>query len=86
MSDDIARFTDTDPDARQNGGPDAEFDADELDLEAPENDVAEQRAEVLQQGGGPFVERPGELDIEADPADAVEQRRVVVVDEDDDFH
>ena len=90
MSDDIARFTDTDPDARPNGGPDAELDSDELDLEAPENDVAEQRAEVLQHDDEPIVARPGEpdweLDIEANPADAVEQRRVVVVDEEDDYH
>lgn len=81
MSDDIARFTDTDP----GTDPDTEPDPDELDLEAPENDVAEQRTEVLQQDDDPLVERPEELDIEADPADAVDQRRVVPVDEDDDY-
>lgn len=85
MSDDIARFTDTDPDTDPDAGLDTELDPDELDLEAPENDVAEQRTEVLPQADDPLVERPEELDIEADPADAVDQRRVVVVDEEDDY-
>jgi len=90
MSEDIARFTDTDPDAERDPGSldprdldPRDLDPDELDLEAPENDVADQRTEVLQTGDEPLVVRPGELEFEADPADAVEQRRVVAVDDED---
>ena len=56
---------------------------DDLDLEAPEADAAEQRAELLQQRDEPITARPSDRDGEADPADTAEQRRVVVEDEDD---
>lgn len=56
---------------------------DDLDLEAPEADAAEQRAELLQQRDEPITARPTDRDGEADPADTAEQRRVVVEDEED---
>jgi hypothetical protein len=52
----------------------------ELDIEAPENDAAEQHLALLQRRDEPLTNR--ELD-EADPADAAEQHRVVDLDEDD---
>jgi hypothetical protein len=55
----------------------------ELDLEAPEADSAEQRAELLQHEDAPLTPRPSDQAEEADPADAAEQRRVVELDEDD---
>jgi hypothetical protein len=54
-------------------------DDDELDLEAPEADAAEQHIELLQHRDIPITERPDD----ADPADAADQRRVVDLDEDD---
>jgi hypothetical protein len=54
-----------------------------LDLEAPEADSAEQRAELLQHEDAPLTPRPSDQAEEADPADAAEQRRVVELDEDD---
>ncbi|NJP42432.1 hypothetical protein HCN08_03245 [Streptomyces sp. PRB2-1] len=55
-----------------------------MDLEAPEADSAEQRAELLQQRDEPVTERPADRDGEANPADTAEQRRVVALDEDED--
>lgn len=51
----------------------------EADIEAPENDIAEQHLELLQHRDVPITERPDD----ADPADVAEQRRVVELDEDD---
>lgn len=56
-----------------------EGDDNELDLEAPEADTAEQHIELLQHRDVPITERPDD----ADPADAADQRRVVELDEDD---
>ena len=56
---------------------------DELDLEAPEADSVEQRAELLQQRDEPVTGRPADRDGEANPADTAEQRRVVAVDDED---
>ncbi|WP_327288882.1 hypothetical protein [Streptomyces sp. NBC_01198] len=56
---------------------------DDLDLEAPEADSAEQQTELLQQRDDPVTARPSDQDEEADPADLAEQRRVVAQDEDD---
>lgn len=58
------------------------FDND-LDLEAPEADAAEQRMELLQHADEPITGRAADLPEEADPADVAEQRRVVAADEDD---
>ncbi|MEW2519367.1 hypothetical protein [Actinacidiphila alni] len=73
----------------RTAGPDAVPDA-ELDLEAPEADAAEQRAEVLdtdvegtENSADPLTPRPADQAEEADPADAAEQRAVVALDEDD---
>lgn len=65
----------SDPDTFEDGP-----DPDELDIEAPENDVAEQHLTLLQRRDEPLTGR--ELD-EADPGDAAEQHRVVDLDEDD---
>lgn len=56
---------------------------DDLDLEAPEADAAEQHIELLQQRDEPITRRPSDRDGEADPADVAEQRRVVGLDEED---
>jgi hypothetical protein len=71
--------------AGPDSGPDADPDpeAAELDLEAPEADVAEQRAEVLGDPGEPLTPGPSDQVQEADPADAADQRRIVEQDEDD---
>ena len=61
----------TDPDAFED---EYEEEPDEDGLEAPPEDVAEQRSELLQQRDAPIADR----DLgEADPADAAEQSRVV---------
>jgi hypothetical protein len=54
-------------------GDDRPFDEDELPVEAPEADVAEQHRDVVD---GP--EWPRDLPLEADPADAAEQHRDLV--------
>lgn len=56
------------------------FAPDELDLEAPEADAAEQHHELHER---PDRELPEAAPMEADPRDVVEQRRVVEIDEDD---
>lgn len=66
-----------DPDAFDEEGPD---EVAEYDIEAPQEDAAEQHLELLQHRDEPLTGR--EL-AEADPADAAEQRRVVEQDEDD---
>ncbi len=55
----------------------------DLDLEAPEADAAEQHAELLQHRDEPIIQRPSDRGREADPADVAEQRRVVELDEED---
>jgi hypothetical protein len=49
------------------------------DLEAPEADAVEQRAEVVPESD----EDVGDIPLDVDPADAVEQARTVGGDEDD---
>ncbi|WP_333771267.1 hypothetical protein [Streptomyces sp. IBSBF 2435] len=82
MSDEIAhieREADEDDNAAQSALDD------DLGLEAPEADRAEQQAELLQHRDDPVTARPADRDGEADPADTAEQRRVVPLDEDDDY-
>ncbi|MET7734581.1 hypothetical protein ABZT02_24875 [Streptomyces sp. NPDC005402] len=57
-----------------------EDDADELDVEAPEVDAAEQRADVTPDRDDPLT---GVDPDRANEADLVEQARVVSIDEDD---
>jgi len=57
-----------------------EFAPDELDLEAPEADAAEQHHDLQER---PDRELPEAAPMEADPRDVVEQRRIVEIDEDD---
>ncbi|MCC5035400.1 hypothetical protein DMH02_019820 [Streptomyces sp. WAC 00631] len=52
----------------------------EPDIETPEADAAEQRAELLEQEDSPL---PDHVPDAANPADAVEQARVVEIDEED---
>lgn len=59
---------------------DDETDAVELDVEAPENDAAEQLADLAPQRDEPLTE---EDVLRANEADLVEQARVVTLDEDD---
>ncbi|MFE9169340.1 hypothetical protein [Streptomyces kebangsaanensis] len=56
-----------------------EDDAAEIDVEAPENDAAEQLADVAPDRDEPLTGDPGR----ANEADLIEQARVVSVDEDD---
>ncbi|MEU7749085.1 hypothetical protein [Nonomuraea sp. NPDC049158] len=61
-------------------GDDLPFDEmDELSIEAPEADAAEQRRDSRGAGGG----TPRETPLEVDPADAAEQDREVDLDDDD---
>ncbi|MGW3306510.1 hypothetical protein ACWDG9_07985 [Streptomyces sp. NPDC001073] len=55
----------------------------ELDVEAPEDDAAEQSAEVTPDSGDPLAGVDPDSANEADVADVIEQARVVSVDEDD---
>jgi hypothetical protein len=48
---------------------------DDIDIEAPEADVAEQQTEVAPDA--PSDDRQPELPLDADPADVTEQRREV---------
>ncbi|GAA3881201.1 hypothetical protein ACWDR2_16600 [Streptomyces sp. NPDC003631] len=57
-----------------------EAEAAELDVEAPENDAAEQHKELDPEGDEPLTE---EEILRANEADLVEQKRVVRIDEDD---
>jgi hypothetical protein len=59
-------------------GDDRPFDEDELPIEAPEADAAEQRRELVD-----GEEWRRELPLEADPADAEDQQREVELDDDD---
>ncbi|MFF1440437.1 hypothetical protein [Streptomyces sp. NPDC058295] len=52
----------------------------EIDVEAPENDAAEQSKDVIPQGDDPLEDVDP---ARADEADLVEQARVVSLDEDD---
>ncbi|MBO3750882.1 hypothetical protein J5X84_32820 [Streptosporangiaceae bacterium NEAU-GS5] len=56
------------------------LEADELPIEAPEADAAEQHRPVTSSDDPRW---PGEIPLEADPADTAEQRREVDLDEDD---
>jgi hypothetical protein len=64
-------------------GSDAVRRADDLGMEAPEADTAEQRAELLQRRDDPVADGPADRDGEANPADTAEQRRVAGVDDED---
>ncbi|MER7925030.1 MULTISPECIES: hypothetical protein [unclassified Streptomyces] len=55
----------------------------ELDVEAPEDDAAEQSADVTPDGGDPLTAVDPDSVGEADVADVIEQARVVSQDEDD---
>ncbi|MEW1647013.1 MULTISPECIES: hypothetical protein [unclassified Streptomyces] len=55
----------------------------ELDVEAPEEDTAEQSADVTPDGGDPLTGVDPDSANEADVADVIEQARVVSLDEDD---
>lgn len=84
MSDEIPRIARIEQEADQD---DSEAVADahgELELEVPEADSAEQRADLLQHRDEPATSRPADRDGEANPADTAEQRRVVAMDEDED--
>ena len=76
---DIASF-DQEADELDEAMADAE---DDLDLETPEADAAEQRADVLQGDDEPLTSRPPKEGIEADNADVAEQRRAAGLDEED---
>ncbi|NNN36451.1 hypothetical protein HLK59_40075 [Streptomyces sp. S3(2020)] len=65
----------SDPDTFEDGGGDVE-----LDVEAPEDDAAEQQAEVSQDRDDPLTSVDTD---QADEADLIEQARVVRIDEDD---
>ena len=58
-----------------------EPDPDEVDIEAPEADLAEQQAEVAPDG--PRENRAPDIPLDADPADVTEQEREVGYDEDE---
>ncbi|MEU6378129.1 hypothetical protein [Streptomyces sp. NPDC046909] len=65
----------SDPETFEDSGGD-----DELDVEAPEEDAAEQQADLAQDRDDPLT------DVDADranEADLIEQARVVRIDEDD---
>ncbi|MFE1753952.1 hypothetical protein [Streptomyces anandii] len=57
-----------------------EEDATEIDVEAPENDAAEQQAEVAPEHDEPLTDADKDR---ANEADLIEQTRVVSLDEDD---
>ncbi|MFF6988116.1 hypothetical protein [Streptomyces sp. NPDC010273] len=57
--------------------------APELAVEAPEDDAAEQSADVTPDGGDPLAGVDPDSANEADVADVIEQARVVSLDEDD---
>lgn len=59
---------------------DEETEAAELDVEAPENDAAEQLTELSPERDDRLTE---EEILRANEADLVEQKRVVTIDEDD---
>ncbi|WP_336208131.1 hypothetical protein [Nonomuraea sp. LPB2021202275-12-8] len=60
-------------------GDEGHFDDEELPIEAPEADAAEQRRQLDEAEGRPRLEFP----LEVDPADAADQDRVVELDDDD---
>ncbi|MFI9647252.1 hypothetical protein ACIHAA_13280 [Streptomyces sp. NPDC052040] len=57
-----------------------ETDVGELDVEAPENDAAEQHQDLAPESDEPLT---AEEILRANEADLVEQKRVVSIDEDD---
>ncbi|GGX83204.1 hypothetical protein [Streptomyces anandii] len=57
-----------------------EEDATEIDVEAPENDAAEQQADVAPEHDEPLTDADKDR---ANEADLIEQARVVSLDEDD---
>ncbi|QNP70361.1 hypothetical protein IAG44_13495 [Streptomyces roseirectus] len=65
----------TDPDSFEHGG--------QVDVEAPENDTAEQRADLSPDGDDPLEDVDPARADEAAEADLLEQSRVVSLDEDD---
>ncbi|MEU6343053.1 MULTISPECIES: hypothetical protein [unclassified Streptomyces] len=79
MSDDIETFDGDLTDVTDLAELTDDLEDTEADIEAPENDIAEQHLELLQHRDVPITERPDD----ADPADVAEQRRVVELDEDD---
>lgn len=81
MSDEIARI-EREADEDDNDAAQGER-GDDLDIETPEADSAEQHTELLQHHDDPVTSRSSDRDGEADPADTAEQRRVVALDEDD---
>ncbi|MFC4122412.1 hypothetical protein [Nonomuraea zeae] len=66
-------------DTRGDDGTYDEEEEEELSIETPEADAAEQHRE-LRQGGGRLRR---EVPLDVDPADAAEQDRVVELDDDD---
>jgi hypothetical protein len=60
-------------------GEELSFDEQELSIEAPEADAAEQHRQMREEQHGPR----GVIPFEADPADAADQERVVDLDDDD---
>ncbi|MEV0149578.1 MULTISPECIES: hypothetical protein [unclassified Nonomuraea] len=58
---------------------DRTFEEEELSIEAPEADAAEQQRSAREETGRPRASLP----LEADPADAADQDRVVDLDDDD---
>ncbi|MEU6364397.1 hypothetical protein ABZ876_01345 [Streptomyces sp. NPDC046931] len=69
----------TDPETFEDDETEAE-ELDELDVEAPENDAAEQHRDLAPARDEPLTE---EDVLRANEADLVEQARVVSLDEDD---
>ncbi|WP_020544998.1 hypothetical protein [Nonomuraea coxensis] len=66
-------------DVRGDEGPYEEEEVEELSIETPEADAAEQQREMGQAAGGPRRELP----LDVNPADAAEQDREVELDDDE---
>ena len=86
MSDEIARdeIARIEREADEDDDDAVESAHENLDVEVPEADSAEQRTDLLQQRDEPVTSRPADRDGQANPADTAEQRRVVAMDEDED--
>lgn len=72
-------ITDLDEPTNPHDDPDEVPAQDDLDLEASEADVAEQRTTVVEEEGGAWEPVPDGVD----PADRADQRRVVTPDEEE---